>query len=620
MIGIGHVHLCCLFAWVGAVSLAASVATAQTTPVDVELSLGIDVSGSVSETEFDLMRDGYTNAFNNAAVLNAIQSGPIGGIAVNVIFFESNAFVGSGLDFALVNDAASRDAFVTAFDAIANKPDSGGTAPSTAINLGISEINSNAFSGARKVIDISGDGTGSDPATETARDNAASNGITINGIAIESESVRQWFEDHMITGSGSFASFADSFEDFEQAILDKLLIEITGQEEGTMSNIGDEAATQLQIARTVSNLQMTNNGYQRVRRRGGQQGSLILANDNRLLNDRPPENALAVMMDGPDGLTDMGTSSYGAVAAAMLNAPASDPAADDPNAHLDRKPTVFETGKVAGFAALRFTFGEQDFDVTRSEEDYFVVAGTFGLDRRFTDKFVGGIALGASHTDSDQPFDGELDIDAFTVALYGTYTPTPQWYVDGAISYSNLQFDLRRDVPGVANTFADSATEGHQLAIQGRTGYDLLHGNWVFGPMARVDYVGTWVEGYTEVNAGGFNATVDDQHADSLQHRLGGQVSYIWERGDRTIVPHVVLSWGHEYLDDARTVNASLASNPTVNIAIPSDDPDRDFVDLSAGVNASLGERVGVFAQYSTILGNTKYTSHTVSAGVRFTF
>jgi len=617
MVGICHVHTLRLLACVAALVLTTSVATAQTTPVDVELSLGIDVSGSVSESEFDLMRDGYVSAFNDSAILNAIQNGPIGGIAVNVIFFDDTAFVGSGLDFALVNDGATRDAFVSALNAIADKPASGGTDPSTAINLAVSEINSNSFDGTRKVIDISGDGTGNTSATETARDNAASNGISINGIAIQSDSVRQWFEDHMITGEGSFASFADSFEGFEQAILEKLLLEITG--EATMSNIGDEVATQLQIARTVSSLQMTNNGYQRVRRRGGQQGSLILANDNRLFNDRPPENALAVMMDGPDGLTEMGTSSYGAVAAAMLNAPESE-AGDDPNAHLDRRPTVFDTGKVAGFGSLRFTFGEQDFDITDSEEDYFVVAGTFGLDRRFTEDFVAGIALGGSHTNSDQPFDGELDIDAFTVALYGTYTPTPQWYVDGAMAYSNLQFDLRRDVPGVANTFADSATEGHQLSIQGRTGYDFLRGSWVFGPVARLDYVGTWVEGYTEVNAGAFNATVDDQQANSLQHRLGGQVSYIWERGNKTIVPHVVLSWGHEYLDDSRTVNASLAGSPGVNIAIPSDDPDRDFIDLSAGVNASLNKRLGVFAQYSTILGNTKYTAHSVSAGVRFTF
>ena len=45
---------------------------ASATPVGLELTLMLDVSGSISASEFDLQKSGYVQAFNSAAVQNAI--------------------------------------------------------------------------------------------------------------------------------------------------------------------------------------------------------------------------------------------------------------------------------------------------------------------------------------------------------------------------------------------------------------------------------------------------------------------------------------------------------------------------------------------------------------------
>ena len=54
--------------FLAAVSFSALASTASAVPVDLGLSLVIDVSGSVSGSEYDLQMDGYANAFRSAAV------------------------------------------------------------------------------------------------------------------------------------------------------------------------------------------------------------------------------------------------------------------------------------------------------------------------------------------------------------------------------------------------------------------------------------------------------------------------------------------------------------------------------------------------------------------------
>ena len=51
-------------------------------PVDLELALAVDVSGSIDEEEATLQRAGYIAAFQNPRVIEAIRHGILGRIAV----------------------------------------------------------------------------------------------------------------------------------------------------------------------------------------------------------------------------------------------------------------------------------------------------------------------------------------------------------------------------------------------------------------------------------------------------------------------------------------------------------------------------------------------------------
>lgn len=207
------------------------------TPVDLELSLLVDVSSSVDGDEFDLQKQGYANAFNNPAVVAAIENGTIGSVAVNMVFWSSSGNQEEVVPWTLITDAASAQAFANAVLA-ANRPFFGLTGPGTAINCvvnggctndddsAISTFSSNDFDGTRKVIDVSGDGTentGADTATASA--NAENNGISINGLAIGNDQLVEWYEENVITSQG-FVVQAEDFDAFGDAILTKIQTEI----------------------------------------------------------------------------------------------------------------------------------------------------------------------------------------------------------------------------------------------------------------------------------------------------------------------------------------------------------------------------------------------------------
>ncbi|WP_417518102.1 DUF1194 domain-containing protein [Marinobacter sp.] len=216
---------------------ATTQAMAAPVEVDLELVLAVDVSGSVSTAEYNGQRNGYIAAFNDAAVQGAIfdtdGGNRLGKIAVTYVEWDGGQETQIG--WTLISNATQAVDFADAI-AAADRSGSGLTGIGSAVDFSTGLFSFNdptnaAFTGARQVIDVSGDGernTGSDPVT--ARNNALAAGVdAINGIAIGSESLRQYYENNVIGGDGSFALLATNFEDsFTAGIKKKLFFEVTG--------------------------------------------------------------------------------------------------------------------------------------------------------------------------------------------------------------------------------------------------------------------------------------------------------------------------------------------------------------------------------------------------------
>ncbi|MBK5910313.1 hypothetical protein CCR85_02260 [Rhodothalassium salexigens] len=212
-----------VMAAVAALGFSASAA-AVPTPVDLELSLVIDISGSISGAEYDLQMDGYADAFRQQSVIDDIVASA-NGIAVNAVFFASSA--SEEITFQHLQTETEVLDFADLLDAFA-RPFSGGTNVAAGMQAALDSILNNDFDGASQIIDVSGDGSGgTGTSSEAVRDDALAQGVdAINAIAIQSQSLQTIFENSVIGGTGSFALFASSFDEFRTAISRKIELEV----------------------------------------------------------------------------------------------------------------------------------------------------------------------------------------------------------------------------------------------------------------------------------------------------------------------------------------------------------------------------------------------------------
>ena len=210
---------------------------AATEPVDLELVIATDVSQSIDDEEALLQREGIAAAFRSKHVIQAIRSGFLRRIAVAYIDYSSAYFNKIVVDWRIVRDRKSAEAFA---DALLKAPLTVGrrTSISDAIELATTMIETNDFDGTRRVIDVSGDGPNNfGRLVDRVRDATIAKRITINGLPIVNDrgqfnsryylpDLDEYYRGCVIGGAGAFIVVARDFKDFARAIRRKLILEI----------------------------------------------------------------------------------------------------------------------------------------------------------------------------------------------------------------------------------------------------------------------------------------------------------------------------------------------------------------------------------------------------------
>ena len=228
--------------WASAVLGVANPGTALAAgdSVDVALVLVTDVSRSVHDGEFALMKQGYGSAFTDRDVVTAIKGGAVGRIAVTYVEFAGAGEVRTVVDWTVIADLASAEAFVARLRA-APRSYWGRTSISGGIDHAMKELARAGFDAQRRVIDVCGDGTnnhGRD--VVAARDEAVEAGVTINGLSIINDNPIAWnlahtqppggltnyYRENVTGGIGTFVLEIHDFRSFGEAMKRKLLNEI----------------------------------------------------------------------------------------------------------------------------------------------------------------------------------------------------------------------------------------------------------------------------------------------------------------------------------------------------------------------------------------------------------
>ena len=303
--------------------------------------------------------------------------------------------------------------------------------------------------------------------------------------------------------------------------------------------------------------------------------------------------------------------------------------------------SIGESGKLGVFLNGFYGTGDRDRTIREPGFDWDVYGIIGGVDYRFTDRFILGLALSYARTDAtvDQP-GGDLDADGYGISLYGSYYIN-DFYINGIGTYGRKDYDFTRTVsyivPSVSGgqTVVNQRFEGKpdadEYGFNFGVGYDFFLKGFSFGPYGRLNYFRVDIDSYTEKlsnpnsNPGfGLALNINDQEIKSFSTIFGVRADYAFTTSIGVIKPYFRLDWQHEFENDLTAIggnfvngNASSSAAAANFTIIPLDQPDRDFYNLGMGINSVFPHGISAFLDYATVLDLDDTNVHQFIGGVR---
>ena len=307
--------------------------------------------------------------------------------------------------------------------------------------------------------------------------------------------------------------------------------------------------------------------------------------------------------------------------------------------------TMGDTG-FAWFGNVDYGFGDRDGTANEDDYEFDAYEISFGVDYAWGNGWVLGGIL--SLNDHEVDFDsgsspvsevagGSMESDGYTLSAFGQYQSN-QFYLSGIVSIGNIEHDMDRvvrftsNVPGTSpNRLMLADTESDQLAGQFTAGW-LLGRNAVTTDLyVGVDYLNIEVDSFTESETsagGGLNLAFGGQDIDSVQSIVGARIQRAMNTGGGVLVPYLGLEYRHEFDNDARVVDARYAqalgdidgNGASINFAMPTDDPDSDFGEVTLGLSFQRPNNLLLFLQVQSAVGLNNANMHLITAGIRGSF
>ena len=359
-----------------------------------------------------------------------------------------------------------------------------------------------------------------------ARDQALAAGITtINGISIGNTSgtLRQWYEDNVIGGTGAFARDAATFADFEAEILEKLLAEIRG------------TTTMLPILTTLQSTTISS-----ARAATGQV-------TNRLVGIRNGIPAATTQVQAP---------------AAPVHDAKSGMSSKSPAFTTEAAPRLWEV-----YGNLFYIDQETDEQrqVTQAGAPLLLFPGTdteiwggsVGIDRRLNDQWLVGLAFTATNADVDVKNFSSTDIDSYYITPYVSYfrenaVMGADYYADALYSYGSQDYDITR------NTGAVGSPDGETHSIEINTGLRFENSGIKHGPFVGLRWITGEIDSYDESGPGALSVNGTD--FDSLASIVGYEVAKHVPIQGGILIPYANAAWEHEFEDESVSIGGTPVS------------------------------------------------------------
>ena len=189
---------------------------ARATAVDAELVLLVDISRSgTTQTQFNTLMSAYASSFTSSQVLNSIQSGQYGRIAVSLQFYGGTSIQRVGIPWMSIGNATEAANFAALTRSVVRPVSSGASAVAPALTAATRSFGtetggvSNGFESTLQIIDVVATTVPNNRTTAAitaARNNSMASGVdVINAAALggRAATIGSYFSNNVVASTVS---------------------------------------------------------------------------------------------------------------------------------------------------------------------------------------------------------------------------------------------------------------------------------------------------------------------------------------------------------------------------------------------------------------------------------
>ena len=256
-------------------------------------------------------------------------------------------------------------------------------------------------------------------------------------------------------------------------------------------------------------------------------------------------------------------------------------------------------------------------------QNYNNDAGGFlvGSDYRWSKHFVTGLYAGYDYSYAEYSGGGSAKGNSFNFGTYASYAKDG-YYADAIVGGGYTGFQTKRSIQfSTIDRTALADPNSAQFTAGLNLGKDFQIRKFTFGPIAGAQFTAVNIGSFTETGAESLDLALAQENANSLRSTLGGRVAYTWNLNKKiTLIPELRMFWQHEFLNDPRTMSASLDGGNGASFDYQTTDPYRDSVFAGVGATAQFGENLSGSIFYNINFGSLTYQNNTISAGLNLSF
>ena len=270
---------------------------------------------------------------------------------------------------------------------------------------------------------------------------------------------------------------------------------------------------------------------------------------------------------------------------------------------------------------------------TGSETDSTIL--TLGVDYRFTDQLVAGLAFNLGHSDTDFDVtgyrDGSLDTDSHMFTLFGTYY-TNQWFIDGSFSLGGDSYEQERQYECNSTSGAGCLISGKGVAEANyhssqtifsiSSGYDWSYKSFSITPYAQYLIGQVDVDSYSERSKDSaiLAIEIDEQTKDISTLNLGANFQYVIATSRGVVIPSASLQMVQEFEDDTQFITGRFVGNKSngSDFRLTTNEVDSSYALVGIGCSLQLKNGQAGFINIQTAEGYENIDQTRLTLGWRW--